>query len=134
MLRFRPSLMITMAALLGASLLALGNGTGSELRCPLGITLIDGLIMSQLLTLYTTPVVYLYFDRLHAGGMREAAENREIPDWSERPRQKRHDCEFLLFESQSQGPAPPRSHRVPQAGPFEASDPLSSPHFRSLKR
>jgi multidrug efflux pump len=64
-LRFRPILMTTMAALLGALPLALGTGTGSELRRPLGITIIGGLIMSQLLTLYTTPVVYLYFDSLH---------------------------------------------------------------------
>ncbi len=64
-LRFRPILMTTMAALLGALPLALGTGTGSELRRPLGITIIGGLIASQLLTLYTTPVVYLYFDALH---------------------------------------------------------------------
>ncbi|HTQ54152.1 MAG TPA: multidrug efflux RND transporter permease subunit [Bryobacteraceae bacterium] len=64
MLRFRPILMTTMAAMLGALPLALGSGTGSELRRPLGITIIGGLIVSQLLTLYTTPVVYLYFDRL----------------------------------------------------------------------
>jgi multidrug efflux pump len=64
MLRFRPILMTTMAALLGALPLALGTGTGSELRRPLGITIIGGLIVSQLLTLYTTPVVYLYFDTL----------------------------------------------------------------------
>jgi multidrug efflux pump len=63
MLRFRPILMTTMAALLGALPLALGSGTGAELRRPLGITIIGGLIASQLLTLYTTPVVYLYFDR-----------------------------------------------------------------------
>ena len=63
-LRFRPILMTTMAALLGALPLALGTGTGSELRRPLGITIIGGLIASQLLTLYTTPVVYLYFDSL----------------------------------------------------------------------
>jgi multidrug efflux pump len=64
MLRFRPILMTTMAALLGAMPLALGTGIGSELRRPLGITIIGGLIVSQLLTLYTTPVVYIYLDRL----------------------------------------------------------------------
>jgi multidrug efflux pump len=64
MLRFRPILMTTMAALLGAMPLAIGGGIGSELRRPLGITIIGGLIVSQLLTLYTTPVVYIYLDRL----------------------------------------------------------------------
>ena len=64
LLRFRPILMTTKAAMLGAVPLALGSGTGSELRRPLGITIIGGLIVSQMLTLYTTPVVYLYFDRL----------------------------------------------------------------------
>ena len=63
MLRFRPIMMTTMAAMLGAVPLAIGAGTGSELRRPLGITIIGGLLMSQMLTLYTTPVVYLYFDR-----------------------------------------------------------------------
>jgi multidrug efflux pump len=63
-LRFRPILMTTMAALFGALPLAFGNGTGSELRRPLGITIVGGLIVSQMLTLYTTPVVYLFFDRM----------------------------------------------------------------------
>src|SRR6266446_2376343 len=65
-LRFRPILMTTMAALLGAMPLALGTGVGSELRRPLGITIVGGLILSQMLTLFTTPVVYIYMDRLQS--------------------------------------------------------------------
>ena len=64
LLRFRPIMMTTFAALFGAIPLAVGSGTGSELRRPLGITIVGGLLFSQMLTLYTTPVVYLYFDRL----------------------------------------------------------------------
>jgi multidrug efflux pump subunit AcrB len=67
LLRFRPIMMTTMAALLGGVPLALGSGPGSELRRPLGITIIGGLIVSQVMTLFTTPVVYLFFDRLRAG-------------------------------------------------------------------
>jgi len=64
LLRFRPIMMTTMAALLGGLPLALGGGTGAELRRPLGISIVGGLLLSQVLTLFTTPVVYLYFDRL----------------------------------------------------------------------
>jgi multidrug efflux pump subunit AcrB len=79
LLRFRPILMTTMAALLGGLPLALGTGTGSELRRPLGITIVGGLIVSQLLTLYTTPVVYLYLDRfsLWFEGLRGRRGNRQ---------------------------------------------------------
>ena len=65
LLRFRPIMMTTMAALLGGVPLAVGMGMGSELRRPLGITIVGGLIVSQALTLYTTPVIYLYMDRLN---------------------------------------------------------------------
>jgi len=71
LLRFRPIMMTTMSAILGALPLALGHGTGSELRQPLGVTMVGGLIVSQSLTLFTTPVIYLYLDRLvHRGGRR----------------------------------------------------------------
>jgi multidrug efflux pump len=70
LLRFRPILMTTMAAMFGAMPLAFGTGTGSELRRPLGITIIGGLIFSQMLTLYTTPVVYLYLDRMRVRWLR----------------------------------------------------------------
>ena len=73
LLRFRPIMMTTMAALLGAVPLAMGTGVGSELRRPLGITIIGGLVFSQLLTLYTTPVIYLWFDRLGRWFRRETA-------------------------------------------------------------
>ncbi len=76
LLRFRPIMMTTMAALLGGVPLALGTGTGSELRRPLGITIIGGLIFSQVLTLYTTPVIYLAFDRLAA----KFGKHREVDE------------------------------------------------------
>jgi len=76
LLRFRPIMMTTMAALLGGLPLALTRGTGSELRNPLGITIVGGLLLSQLLTLYTTPVVYLYFDRVQHWWSRVHMRNR----------------------------------------------------------
>jgi multidrug efflux pump len=79
LLRFRPIMMTTMAALLAGLPLALGTGTGSELRRPLGITMVGGLVLSQLLTLYTTPVIYLWFDRL----ARRFSRGREISPGAE---------------------------------------------------
>ncbi len=79
LLRFRPIMMTTMAALLGAVPLAMGTGVGSELRRPLGITIIGGLIFSQMLTLYTTPVIYLWFDWL-AGLLGFATKSGVVPE------------------------------------------------------
>ncbi len=81
-LRFRPITMTTMAALLGGLPLALGTGVGSELRKPMGIAIVGGLIFSQMLTLYTTPVVYLYLDRFRlwwAGHKRQPRHHEHEP-------------------------------------------------------
>ena len=92
LLRFRPIMMTTLAALFGALPLALEGGTGSELRNPLGITIVGGLLLSQLLTLYTTPVIYLQMERLKSrftGSTPEAAEPEfalpDRPEPSQRP-------------------------------------------------
>jgi len=78
LLRFRPIMMTTMAALLGGLPLAMGTGTGSELRRPLGISIVGGLIVSQILTLFTTPVVYLFFDRIGRKYLRTEEADREF--------------------------------------------------------
>ena len=91
LLRFRPIMMTTAAALLGALPLALGNGTGSELRRPLGVAIVGGLLLSQFLTLYTTPVIYLYLDRLgrrfaaRRGKRRSPDDNDDLEDQPELP-------------------------------------------------
>jgi multidrug efflux pump len=81
-LRFRPILMTTVAAMLGAVPMALGRGTGSELRRPMGVTIIGGLLVSQVLTLYTTPVVYLALDRLRlrVARRREGRRTAMLPE------------------------------------------------------
>ncbi|HEY6774362.1 MAG TPA: efflux RND transporter permease subunit, partial [Oxalicibacterium sp.] len=80
LLRFRPIMMTTMAALLGALPLMLGTGVGSELRRPLGIAIVGGLIVSQVLTLFTTPVIYLAFDRLAQRFGRKRTEDDDASD------------------------------------------------------
>ena len=85
LLRFRPILMTTMAAILGALPLAIGFGEGAELRRPLGITIIGGLIASQLLTLLTTPVVYVLLDKLRRGGSSERHLSRHAGEAPEPP-------------------------------------------------
>ena len=79
LLRFRPIMMTTFAALFGALPLALQNGTGSELRKPMGIAIVGGLLVSQFLTLYTTPVIYLYLDRF-SRWMRRGRAEKTLPD------------------------------------------------------
>jgi multidrug efflux pump len=85
LLRFRPIMMTTMAAIFGALPLMLGTGTGSELRHPLGVTIVGGLIVSQALTLFTTPVIYLGFDRLGRWARRRFGGERDQPSPSESP-------------------------------------------------
>jgi multidrug efflux pump len=85
LLRFRPIVMTTMAALLGGVPLALGQGVGSELRQPLGVAIVGGLIMSQLLTLYTTPVIYLAFDRIASPAPRRRVVPAGAPAEPSRP-------------------------------------------------
>jgi multidrug efflux pump len=83
LLRFRPIMMTTFAALLSGLPLALGNGVGAELRRPLGITIVGGLLVSQVLTLYTTPVIYLFFDRLAARFSRSRAAEESTDGFAE---------------------------------------------------
>jgi multidrug efflux pump len=87
MLRFRPIMMTTMAAMLGALPLAIGVGEGGELRQPLGIAIVGGLILSQVLTLYSTPVIYLYMDRFRfwSRGFRRGGARPHSPDTTLQP-------------------------------------------------
>ena len=121
LLRFRPILMTTFAAMLGALPLALGTGTGSELRRPLGITIIGGLLMSQALTLFTTPVVYLYFDRLQHWWERVRGVRRRAAR-ADRIRGIEHACArsrtaALAAAARRRGVA---LHRLPQGPPVSA--------------
>jgi multidrug efflux pump len=92
LLRFRPIMMTTLAALFGAIPLAFESGTGSELRNPLGITIIGGLLLSQLLTLYTTPVVYLAMERLKTRLSRPAPLQTEL-ELPDEPEPSQHPAE-----------------------------------------
>jgi multidrug efflux pump len=121
LLRFRPIMMTTMAALLGGVPLALGTGTGSELRRPLGITMVGGLLLSQLLTLYTTPVIYLWFDRL----ARRFSRHREISPGYEylRALHSQADCDDAPHDRHRAG----RSGRLSAPSCFAAA-PSGLPH------
>ena len=106
-------MMTTMAALLGALPLALGTGDGAELRRPLGIAIVGGLIVSQLLTLYTTPVVYLYLDRFRLWARRAAARRAPAP-----PRAATRDCTTMSACSTSALlPSPPPLAGCMPSGP-----------------
>jgi multidrug efflux pump subunit AcrB len=83
LVRFRPIMMTTMAALFGALPLAIGMGIGSELRKPLGIAIVGGLIVSQMLTLYTTPVIYLALDQLRHRKKRAGTAQRRAAGWGD---------------------------------------------------
>ena len=100
LLRFRPIMMTTMAALLGALPLALQNGTGSELRKPLGISIVGGLLVSQFLTLYTTPVIYLYLDRLE----------RKVRRWTGAEEKSKPSADAAPAGSRPLRPSPRRRH------------------------
>jgi multidrug efflux pump len=84
LLRFRPIMMTTLAAMLGAIPLAIGSGDGAELRRPLGISIVRGLLVSQLLTLYTTPVIYLYLDSARLWLRRKTKRNTEGAEMPQR--------------------------------------------------
>jgi multidrug efflux pump len=92
LMRYRPIMMTTMAALLGALPLALGTGAGSELRRPLGITIVGGLLLSQFLTLFTTPVIYIYLSKLTAL-LRTGARLGSAPDSQEYEAKRLHAAE-----------------------------------------
>ena len=124
MLRFRPILMTTTAALFGAVPLAFGTGTGSELRRPLGIAIIGGLIVSQMLTLYTTPVVYLYMDRFSLWWARRRATE---PSPSAATGGRLRETAHALIDPRTTGcccsrrwRAAPSARRIPRPAPAAA--------------
>jgi Cu/Ag efflux pump CusA len=128
LLRFRPILMTTMAAGQGAVPLALATGTGSEFRRPLGIAIIGGLVVSQLLTLYTTPVVYLYFDRIKSRWRNSVRSGQDGPAASFLPSTgnlKSYSPHNPLIAVRSRSPTvflrrkfPAASSEIPEARPF----------------
>ena len=117
LLRFRPIMMTTMAALLGGLPLALGTGIGSELRRPLGIAMVGGLILSQVLTLYTTPVIYIFFDRLAHEVSRQA--RCQDTKTASAPAEQTHEHFLSIHSPAGRHHALDGGHRARRRGGFQ---------------